>query len=60
MPKFRSTSDYIAARQAGDTETTSRIVNEVTARFNTRTTDGAELGELYEANCTVPLAEKQR
>ncbi|MFF3094173.1 hypothetical protein [Streptomyces cyaneofuscatus] len=57
MPKFRSTRDYIAAREAGDTDTTSRIVSEVTARFNTRTTDGSEIAELYEANRTVPLAE---
>ncbi|MFE9461690.1 MULTISPECIES: hypothetical protein [Streptomyces] len=57
MPKYQSTSDYIAARKAGDTETTSRIVNEVTARFNTRTTDGSELTELYQANQSTPLAD---
>ncbi|SCD43278.1 hypothetical protein GA0115253_1004534 [Streptomyces sp. Termitarium-T10T-6] len=57
MPKYQSTSDYIAARKAGDTETTSRIVNEVTARFNTRTTDGTEITELYQANQNTPLAD---
>ncbi|MFD7855166.1 hypothetical protein ACFV6B_12895 [Streptomyces microflavus] len=57
MPKYDSTREYIAARQAGDTDTTSRIVSEVTARFNTRTTDGTEITELYKANQSTPLAD---
>jgi hypothetical protein len=57
MSTHQSVADYIAARQAGDDATCRRIVAEVGARFATRTTDGSELAELYEANRTVPLAE---
>lgn len=48
-PKYQSTRDYLAAKKTGDTATTDRIVAEVTARFNTRTTDGTEAAELLQA-----------
>lgn len=54
MPKHQSVRDYITARSAGDAETASRIVAEATARYNTRTTDGSELAELFVANETTP------
>lgn len=57
-PKYQSTRDYIAAKQAGDTETTSRIVREVCERFDTRTTDGTEAAELGLATMTTRLGEK--
>lgn len=47
--QYQSTRDYLAAKKAGDTETTSRIVAEVNARFATRTTDGTEAAELFNA-----------
>lgn len=58
QPNHQSTRDYIAAKQAGDTETTSRIVSEVSARFATRTTDGSEAAELHEATMTTRLGRK--
>ncbi|MEV6580232.1 hypothetical protein AB0M92_18940 [Streptomyces sp. NPDC051582] len=60
MPKHESVQAYIAARNAGNADTASRIVAEVTARYETRTTDGSELAELLDANLTVPLANKER
>ncbi|MFF1709292.1 hypothetical protein [Streptomyces sp. NPDC058268] len=56
-PKYQSTRDYIAAKKKGDTETTSRIVREVSERFATRKTDGTEAAELYEATMTTRLGE---
>ncbi|GAA3384462.1 hypothetical protein [Streptomyces racemochromogenes] len=59
MPQHESVERYIAARNAGHGDAASRIVAEVTARFNTRTTDGSELAELLDANLTTPLAAKE-
>ncbi|WP_431041441.1 hypothetical protein ACQUSR_05745 [Streptomyces sp. P1-3] len=56
--KHQSVNDYIAAKKAGDTATTARIVNEVIERFNTRTTDGSEAAELLEATWSVPLGQR--
>lgn len=53
--RYQTVRDYIAARKRGDRATTDRIVKEVTDRYNTRTTDGSELGDLMEANQTVPF-----
>lgn len=58
QPKHQTVRDYIAAKKRGDTETTSRIVREVTARFDTRTTDGSEAAELFEATMTTPLGQQ--
>lgn len=55
MPNHQSTTDYIAARKAGDGAAASQIVKEVVARFSTRETDGTEIAEVFEANLTVPL-----
>lgn len=60
MPKHPSVEAYIAARNAGNGDAASRIVAEVTARYETRTTDGSELAELLDANLTTPLASKER
>ncbi|MFB7500044.1 hypothetical protein ACFC09_36095 [Streptomyces sp. NPDC056161] len=49
----QSVRDYIAAKKRGDQATTDRIVAEVTARFNTRTTDGSEAAELMHASMHV-------
>lgn len=54
----QSVRDYIAAKEAGDTVTTSRIVREVGDRFDTRTTDGAEIAELGEAAWTTELGNQ--
>ncbi|MGW2863309.1 NUDIX domain-containing protein [Streptomyces sp. NPDC001205] len=54
-----SVQRYIAARQAGDADTASRICREVSERFETRTTDGSELRDLFSANRAVPLASKE-
>ncbi|MFD8142474.1 hypothetical protein [Streptomyces sp. NPDC059708] len=59
MPIHESVERYIAARNAGNADAASRIVAEVTARFDTRTTDGSELAELLNANLTTPLATKE-
>ncbi|MCG6497632.1 hypothetical protein [Kitasatospora sp. A2-31] len=56
MSSHQSVHDYIAARQAGDTERCAEIVAEVRARYDTRTTDGTELSDLLDANLTHPLA----
>lgn len=57
--KHKSVNEYIAAKKRGDTETTSRIIREVRERFATRTTDGSEAAELYEATMTTRLGKKQ-
>lgn len=56
MSQYQSVRDYIEARQAGDDTRCAQIVAEVSARFNTRTTDGSEIAELLSANLTHPLA----
>ncbi|MDR3083907.1 MAG: hypothetical protein LBV60_23830 [Streptomyces sp.] len=53
----QSVKDYVAAKKRGDKATTDRIVAEVTARFNARTTDGSEARELYHATITVRFNE---
>lgn len=55
----QSVRDYVAAKERGDYPETQRIVAEVTARFNTRTTDGSEIAELGEASMRVRLGEGQ-
>ncbi|MFD5419464.1 hypothetical protein ACFWJT_15745 [Streptomyces sp. NPDC127069] len=59
MPNHESVQRYIAARNAGNADAASRIVTEVVARYETRTTDGSELAELLNANLTTPLATKE-
>lgn len=53
----QSVRDYVAAKKRGDRKTTDRIVAEVTARFDTRTTDGSEARELFDATMTVQFGE---
>jgi hypothetical protein len=53
--KHQTVRDYIAARQRGDRTATERLKAEVIARFNTRTTDGTELLDMYKASMTVPF-----
>ena len=53
----QSVRDYVAAKKRGDRTTTDRIVAEVTARFDTRTTDGSEARELFDATMAVPFGE---
>jgi hypothetical protein len=53
----QSVRDYIAAKKRGDQATTDRIIAEVTARFDTRTTDGSEARELFEATMSVRFGE---
>jgi hypothetical protein len=55
--RHQSVRDYVAAKKRGDRATTDRIVAEVTARFNTRTTDGSEIAELGEASMRVRFGE---
>jgi hypothetical protein len=56
MPsKHQSVNDYIAARKAGDNAACDRLVDEVKARFATRTTDGSEIAEMTRASMTVPF-----
>lgn len=55
--KHQSVQDYVAAKKRGDRATTDRIIREVTARFNTRATDGSEAAELHEATMTVRFGE---
>jgi hypothetical protein len=59
MPQYKhqSVRDYVAAKKRGDRATTDRIVSEVTARFDTRTTDGSEASELLEATMAVRFGE---
>jgi hypothetical protein len=53
----QSVRDYIDAKKRGDRATTDRIVAEVTARFDTRKTDGSEARELFDATMTVRFGE---
>lgn len=53
----QSVKDYVAAKKRGDRATTDRIVAEVTARFDTRTTDGSEARELFDATMAVRFGE---
>lgn len=54
----QSVKDYVAAKKRGDrTTTTDRIVREVATRFDTRTTDGSEARELFNATMTVQFGE---
>ena len=55
--KHQSVRDYVAAKKRGDRAETDRILAEVTARFDTRTTDGSEAAELFEATMTVRFGE---
>jgi hypothetical protein len=56
--KHKSVNDYVTAKQNGDTATTDRIVREVTDRFNTRTTDGSEIAEMFQATMTTRHPKK--
>lgn len=53
----QSVRDYIAAKKRGDKKTTDRIIAEVTARFNTRKTDGSEAVQLLHATMHVTFGE---
>lgn len=53
----QTVKDYVAAKKRGDRATTDRIVAEVTARFDTRTTDGSEAAELLDATMSVRFGE---
>lgn len=53
----QSVREYVAAKKKGDRATTDRIVREVTARFDTRTTDGSEAAELLNATMSVRFGE---
>lgn len=53
----QTVKDYVAAKKRGDRATTDRIVAEVTARFDTRTTDGTEAAELLDATMSVRFGE---
>jgi hypothetical protein len=53
--EHQSTRDYIAARRRGDADGASAIAKEVAERFDTRTTDGTEAAEIFEASMTVPI-----
>ncbi|MFE2497111.1 hypothetical protein [Streptomyces scopuliridis] len=53
----QSVRDYIVAKKRGDRVTTDRIVAEVAARFDTRTTDGSEAAELLAATMAVRSGE---
>ncbi|MGW1154501.1 hypothetical protein ACWD45_24855 [Streptomyces rubiginosohelvolus] len=59
MPKFRSTRDYTAARESGDTETASRIVNDLTARVASGQATPAELHEVYDANQSTTATNRK-
>ncbi|MFF0622950.1 hypothetical protein [Streptomyces sp. NPDC004296] len=56
--KHQTVNDYIAARKAGDADRASQIAREVGERFATRTTDGSEAAEIFNATLTVPFASK--
>lgn len=49
----QTVKDYVAAKKRGDRQTTDRIIAEVTARFETRTTDGSEAAELLDATMAI-------
>ncbi|MEV1011674.1 hypothetical protein [Streptomyces sp. NPDC049881] len=51
--EHQSVREYAAAKRAGDIETTQRIVREVCERFDTRTTDGSEARELFNATLEI-------
>lgn len=53
----QSVRDYVDAKRRGDRATTDRIVAEVQARFATRTTDGSEASELFDATMAVRFGE---
>jgi transposase len=53
----QSVREYVAAKKRGDRATTDRIVAEVQARFATRTTDGSEARELFDATMAVRFGE---
>ncbi|MGW1744553.1 hypothetical protein ACWCRD_02825 [Streptomyces sp. NPDC002092] len=53
----QSVRDYVTAKKRGDRATTDRIVAEVMARFNTRSTDGSEAAELHQATMLVRFGE---
>jgi len=53
----QSVREYVDAKKRGDRTTTDRIVAEVTARFDTRTTDGSEAAELFDATMRVQFGE---
>ncbi len=53
----QTVKDYVAAKKRGDRAATDRIVAEVTARFDTRTTDGSEAAELLDATMSVRFGE---
>lgn len=53
----QSVRDYVAAKKRGDRAETDRILAEVTARFDTRKTDGSEAAELFEATMAVRFGE---
>ncbi len=53
----QSVNDYVEAKKRGDWATTNRIVAEVKARFETRTTDGSEAAELLDATMSVRFGE---
>jgi len=52
-----SVREYVDAKKRGDRTTTDRIVAEVTARFDTRKTDGSEAAELLDATMRVQFGE---
>ncbi|MFJ8676724.1 hypothetical protein [Streptomyces sp. NPDC093589] len=58
QPQYQAVRDYIAAKKAGNTADTDRIVREVSERYATRTTDGSEAAELYEATLTTQLGQQ--
>jgi hypothetical protein len=53
----QSVNEYVAAKKRGDRATTDRIVAEVKARFDSRTTDGSEAAELGDATMAVRFGE---
>lgn len=57
MYTHQSVRDYVEAKKRGDRATTDRIVREVTARFDTRKTDGSEAAELFDASMAVRFGE---
>lgn len=57
MYTHQTVRDYVDAKKRGDRATTDRIVAEVKERFETRTTDGSEAAELFEATMAVRFGE---
>lgn len=53
----QTVKDYVAAKKRGDRTTTDRIVREVKDRFDTRTTDGSEAAELFDATMAVRFGD---